>query len=182
MTTNNPWKTLSTRLVYENPWMKLQEDQVITPGGEQSIYSYVSVEAAAGVLAITDAQEILLIGQFRYPINLYTWEIIEGGVSPGESPEEAAHRELQEEAGVTCKSLTPLGPMFHLANSRSNECAHLFVAKNLVFGTPNPDSTEVLELRRVPIPQALQMVQSGEIQDAMSIIAIQRYALETPNF
>ncbi|MGA1191156.1 MAG: NUDIX domain-containing protein [Bdellovibrionota bacterium] len=169
------WEMLSSRLVYENTWMKLREDRVITPAGGEGIYGWLELPDAVVVLAVTEAQELILIGQDRYPVHEYTWELIEGAIEEGETPLQAAVRELKEEAGLTSHHLRPLGPPFHIANTRTNEVAHVFLATELEFGTAHPEETEILEVKRIPLKDAYEMVDNGSIRDSLTIIALLRY-------
>lgn len=172
----NPWKQLSSRVVYKNPWLKVREDDVITPSGEQGIYGVVESKVATGVVAINERNEIYLVGQYRYPIERYSWEIIEGGADTAESPLDAAKRELQEEAGLVATDWSPLGGEIHLSNCFSAEVGYLFVARGLTQGRSSPDSTEQLQVKKLPLAEALALVDSGEITDGLSIIALLRIA------
>lgn len=176
MSSANPWKTLSSRLIYTNPWISLREDQVIRPDGQPGIYSVVDTRIATGVVALDSEQHVYLIGQFRYPINAYSWEIVEGGTESDEDAFETAKRELREEAGLVAASWKPLGPDVHLSNCFSSEVAKLYLARELSRVPMEPDGTEVLQVRRLPLACALEMVESGEITDAMSVIGLSRAA------
>ena len=156
----NPWKTLSTKVVYENAWIRVREDAVIRPDGQPGIYG---VE-----------DEVYLVGQYRYALDRYSWEIIEGGSDGDESALDAAVRELREEAGIEADHWVPLGPEIHLTNCHSNERGYLFLASGLRHVGAEPDGTEQLALRKVPVAEALAMVDSGEISDAMTIMALLR--------
>jgi 8-oxo-dGTP pyrophosphatase MutT (NUDIX family) len=162
--------------VYENPWIRVREDQVITPGGTPGIYGVVECRAATGVVAIDEAGMVQLVGQYRYPHDEYSWEIVEGGANPGEAPEAAIRRELREEAGLEARCWESLGAPVQLSNCLSNEVAYLFVARDLSRVEHAPDDTEELRLKRVSFAECLRMVDSGEIKDAMTIIAILRAA------
>lgn len=161
-------------MVYENPFMKIREDRVIRPDGKEGLYGVVDTRYATGVVALTESQEIFLVGQYRYPTDMYSWEIIEGGSDPGESPLEAIKRELVEEAGLTAERWTQLGPEFHLSNCITSERAYVFLAENLKDVGAAPEGTEVLQLKKVPFAEALEMVRTGEIVDALSIVGIYR--------
>lgn len=174
--TGNPWRTESSRLVYENPWIRVREDQVITPAGTAGIYGVVEARVATGVVALDEAGRVQLVGQFRYPTNEYSWEIVEGGAEDGEDPALAVRRELREEAGLEAMTWEPLGGPVHLSNCFSAEVAYLYVARGLREVARAPDETEQLELRRVPFGEALEMVDRGEIKDALTIIALLRAA------
>ena len=176
LTQRNPWKTLSSRPVYENPWIRVREDQVIRPDGQAGIYGVVETRVATGVVALTPAREVFLVGQWRYPLNAYSWEIVEGGAGEGESPELAIRRELREEAGLTAQRWMQLGPLVHLSNCFSTEVAMLYLAEDLTEVTAEPDGNEELMVQRVPLADALVRVRDGEITDAMSVIALERAA------
>ncbi len=158
--------------------MTVREDKVQLKTGTPGIYSVVETPAAAGVLIVGENREITLVGQYRYPVQQYSWELVEGAVEEGETPLETAEREMKEEAGCTAKILRPLGEPFHLSNARSNELAYLFVAESLEFGESAPEESEELEVLRLPLARALQMVDEGEIMDSLSIVGLLRYARE----
>lgn len=172
----NPWRTISTRVVYQNPWITVREDQVITPGGSPGIYGVIETRVATAVAALTPRNEIYLVGQHRYPTSCYSWELIEGGSEEGEDPLAAAQRELAEEAGLIATEWQELGGEVHLSNCISAEVGRLFVARGLSEVTARPDDTERLTVRCVPLAEAVAMVDSGEIKDAISIIGILRLA------
>ena len=173
MEESNPWTTLSRRAIYENPWISVREDQVIRPDGSPGIYGVVHYKnRAIGVLAVEDDGSIWLVGQHRYPFDLYSWEIPEGGAPEGEPAEEAALRELREETGLVADSLEPLGGAILLSNSVSDEVGYLFRATGLTPGPSEPDGTERLNVRRVTWAEAWGMVHRGEITDSLSLIAI----------
>lgn len=168
----NPWTTLSSRPVYENPWIAVREDQVIRPDGQPGIYGVVHFKnVAVGVLPVDEAGRVWLVGQYRYTLDVYSWEIPEGAGAPGETPEETAHRELREETGLRAGRLEFLGRA-HLSNSVSDEVAFVFRATRLEAGDSNPEGTERLHVRRVEWAEAWSMLQHGEITDSMSVIAL----------
>jgi 8-oxo-dGTP pyrophosphatase MutT (NUDIX family) len=174
MPTRNPWTKTGTREVYRNPWMTLVEDRVIHPDGSEGIYAYYRTRIATGVVAMTPAREVYLVGQFRYPTEMYSWEIVEGGTEPGEEPLAAIQRELREEAGLVARRWTPLGGEFHLSNCISSEIGFVYLAEDLEDVEPEPEATEVLQVRRVPLEEALAMVDRNEIVDAVSQVALLR--------
>ena len=172
----NPWRTLDSRAVYDNPWIGVREDRVVRPDGEQGIYGVIHFKnIAVGVLAIED-DEIYLVGQYRYTLERYSWEIPEGGCPEGEEPLAAGQRELEEETGMRALSWERMGEA-HLSNSVSDELAVWFLATGLKQGRHNPEGTEQLKVRRVPFSEALRMALAGEITDALSLLAIFHYQL-----
>ncbi len=172
MSETNPWQTRDSRVVYENDWIRVREDQVIRPDGNPGIYGVVETRIATGVVALTPENEVYLVGQYRYTMNFYSWEIIEGGTDPGEAPIDAAKRELKEEAGLTAEHWEPLGTEIHLSNCHSDERGFLFVARGLTEGAAEPDGTEQLQVKKVPVSEALAMIARGEIRDSMTIMAL----------
>ncbi len=175
--TRSPWRTVSSKQVYDNPWIVVREDRVIRPDGEPGIYGVVHFKnVAVGILPVEE-DHIYLVGQYRYPLDLYSWEIPEGGCPEGEEPLHAAQRELREETGLDAKHWRMLGEAY-LSNSVADEYAVWFVATELVPGEQSPEGTEALNVRRLPLREALKMTQSGQITDALSLLAIMSYVLE----
>lgn len=177
MSAENPWKTLGTRPIYENPWIAVREDRVVRPDGSPGIYGIVHFKnRAIGVLPVEDDGDVWLVGQHRYPLGEYSWEIPEGGCSDGEQPLDAARRELAEETGLTAARYELLLTS-HLSNSVSDEHATVYRATGLTPGHARPEGTERLEVRRVRLEEAFAMLRRGEITDSMSIMAILQEAL-----
>lgn len=175
--TTNPWQVISSKQVYDNPWISVREDQVIRPDGEPGIYGVVHFKnIAVGILAIED-DYIYLVGQYRYPLDLYSWEIPEGGCPEGEEPLRAAQRELREETGLEARHWRRLGEAY-LSNSVADEYAVWFLATGLVPGEQRPEGTEALNVRRLPLREALDMALSGQITDVLSLVAIMSYMFE----
>lgn len=171
--TRNPWTTLSTRQVYRNPWICVREDQVLKPNGNPGIYGVVEyLNRAVGVVPIDAEGHTWLVGQYRYTQDQYEWEIPEGGCPSGESLEDCARRELLEETGLVATQLEPLACGLQLSNSVSNEIAYLFIARQLNQQALQPEDTEQIVIRRLPLAEAIQMAVNGEIRDAMSVIAL----------
>jgi 8-oxo-dGTP pyrophosphatase MutT (NUDIX family) len=168
----NPWTTLSSREVYRNNWITVREDQVLRPDGLPGIYGVVQARLAVGVVALTRDQKVVMVGQYRYPVDQYSWEIVEGGAEDGDTALMTAQRELREEAGYEAEMWTPLGSEIHLSNSFSAERAVLFVAQNLRPVPAAPEPTEQLQVRQVVLADALGMIDSGEITDAFTIMGL----------
>jgi ADP-ribose pyrophosphatase len=176
-TVAGPWTRRTRRVAYENPWITIWHDEVIRPDGEPGIYGVVHfANLAVGVLALDDADRVLLVGQHRYALDLYSWEIPEGGVPAGESPLDGARRELREETGIEAADWIELARC-HLSNSVSDEEAVLYLATGLTQGVATPDGTESLAIRWRPFNEVLAMTMDGRITDAMTIMAVQRAAL-----
>lgn len=168
----NPWKTLATKPVYDNPWISVREDQVITPTGSQGIYGVVHMKnRAAGVLPVDADGRTVLVGQYRYTLDSYSWEIPEGGVSEDEDMLAGARRELVEETGLVAGSWLELGN-HTLSNSVTDERSTSFLAWDLRRTVAAPDETEDLALRWMPVAEAIAMVLAGEVHDVMSVVAL----------
>ena len=174
----NPWRTLTRRPVYENPWIAVEHHEVLKPNGDPGIYGLVHYRNHAdGVVPVDAGGFTWLVGQYRYPLRRYSWEIPEGGVPEGEDPASGALRELKEETGLSAGRMFPIAGPIALSNSVSDEEGTLYVAWDLREGTADPDDTEQLRLRRVSLRDALSMVLSGEITDALSMLALLRLPL-----
>jgi len=168
----NPWKTHERRVAYENPWIIVQEDQVTRPDGRPGIYGVVRFKnRAIGVLPVDEHGRVWLVGQYRYTLERYSWEIPEGGGPLDEAPDVAARRELLEETGLTTGHLEFLGHV-HLSNSVSDELGYLYRASDLTPGPSAPEGTERLEVRAVAFEEAWAMLERGEITDSLSVIAL----------
>lgn len=177
----NPWRTLATSAVYENEWISVREDQVIRPDGAAGIYGVVHYKhIAVGVLPVED-QHVYLVGQYRYPLERYSWEIPEGGCAADEDPLRAAQRELAEETGLRAARWQRMG-VAHLSNSVSDELAIWFLATDLTQGPHQPEGTEQLHVRRLPLQTALQLILTGELTDAISVMALMQYQLQREQF
>jgi 8-oxo-dGTP pyrophosphatase MutT (NUDIX family) len=177
----NPWRRTSSRLIYDNPWIRVREDSVIRPDGMPGIYGVVHYKnIAVGVLPI-EGDDVYLVGQYRYTLERYSWEIPEGGCPFGEDPLVAAQRELKEETGLSARHWRRMGAAY-LSNSVSDEYAIWFLATGLTQGVSQPEGTERLRVRRVPFAEALRMALAGEITDALSLLAIMQYQLERARF
>lgn len=174
---SNPWQTISKRDVYENPWIRVQHHEVIRPDGQSGIYGVVRYKnKAIGVLPIDDEGFTYLVGQYRYTLDVYSWEIPEGGCPEGEETLDAAKRELLEETGLVAREWKLIGRT-HLSNSVSDEESFSFLATGLTQDEAQPDGTEKLQVRRVEFAEALRMVEAGEITDSLSVTTILLYAM-----
>lgn len=168
----NPWITIESHKVYENNWIGLTEHQVINPSGGKGIYGEVHFKNyAIGILPLDDELNTWLVGQYRFPLKAYSWEIPEGGGPLESDPLESAKRELEEETGLTATEWIEIQRM-HLSNSVSNELAIIYIAKGLSMGNSSPEETEELSIRKLPFEEAYQMVVNGQITDSMSVAAL----------
>jgi 8-oxo-dGTP pyrophosphatase MutT (NUDIX family) len=170
--TENPWTILSSEEKYDNRWINVTEYQVLTPNGNPGIYGKVHFKnTAIGVLPLDAENNTWLVGQYRFTLNQYTWEIPEGGGAEGEDVLEAAKRELEEETGLRAGSWVKLMD-FHLSNSVCDEYGHVFLARDLEQHAPMPEDTEQLQVRKVPFAEVLRMVMDSEITDSLSVAAV----------
>jgi len=173
----NPWKTTSEQIVYDNPWIKLTEYQVINPSGNPGIYGKVHYKnLAIGVLPLDNDMNTYLVGQYRFVLGQYSWEMPEGGGIIGIDPIESAKRELLEETGLKAEMWTVIQRL-HLSNSVSDELSILFVARGLQQFEAEPEDTEQLIIKKLPFEQVYQMVCKGEITDAMTVAAVLKVKL-----
>lgn len=168
----NPWKTLTNEKVYESPWISVTRHDVINPSGNAGVYSVVHFKnIAVGVIPLDEDYNTWIVGQYRYPIDLYSWEIVEGGCPTGTDPLESAKRELMEEAGIAAKQWTRIQEL-HLSNSATDEFGVLYIARGLEFHSPEPEDSEQLEVRKLPFSELYQMVLDGKITDSLSVTAV----------
>lgn len=169
----NTWTTLESREIYSNPWINLREDRVLRPDGQPGIYGVVRfANKAIGVVALNNEGKIALVGQWRYPLGAYSWEIPEGGGPLEQDPLDAAQRELAEETGLVAVEWNLLLRM-HLSNSVTDEEALIYLATGLTQGQATPDGSEDLQVSWVSLQEAWSLVQEGRISDAISVAAIQ---------
>jgi len=167
-----PWKTLSSRPVYENPWTRIREDIAEMPNGKTTIYGVVECGHCVGVLPFVDDKHVVLVRQYRYVFdeNL-RWEMPTGGVKPGESLIEAARREVREEVGYETAGLDHIST-YYTSKSVMHEIAHLYIGHGLIQVQALPDETEFLEIEIFAFERVLQMALESEIRDSMTILAV----------
>ena len=170
---SNPWQTHASGEVYQNPWIRVREDRVTNPAGGDGIYGVVEFKnRAVGIVPLDDEDHTWIVGQYRYPQRSFEWERPEGGCPESEDLLETAARELREETGLVAERYELLLGDLQLSNSVTNERGWLYVARGLAHAEPAPEDTEQLSIRRLPLSDAIAMVERGEIRDALSVIAL----------
>lgn len=174
----NPWTVISQQEIYSNPWITLTEFQVLNPAGNPGIYGKVHFKnLAIGIVPLNERNELVLVGQYRFPLSAYSWEIPEGGGKLGVDPLASAKRELLEETGLVAHHWEKLLEM-HLSNSVTDELAIIYLATDLKQHAAEPEDTEELMHRTLGLQQAWQEVKAGKITDSMTVAAIQHLMLK----
>ncbi len=172
------WKTNASRIVYDNAWIRVLEDDVTNPGGGSNQYAHVRFKnIAVAVLPIDEKGHTRLVGQSRYTLGEYSWELPMGGSPVDEDPLEGARRELAEETGLVAAEWIELMRL-HTTNSITDELAIAYIARELTCGQSSPEETEDISVRSLPVGDAVQMALDGEITDAVSVATLLRYAFE----
>lgn len=170
--TENPWKTLKSEVKYNNPWIKITENKTVDAAGGDGIYGVVHYKnIAIGIIPLDEEYNTWLVGQYRYPLNKYSWEICEGGGIRNENVLESAKRELLEELGIKANSWNKIMDM-HLSNSVSDEEGVIYIAKDLSYFKSRPEDCEVLQTKKVPFNTVYNMVMNGEITDSLTVAGI----------
>jgi 8-oxo-dGTP pyrophosphatase MutT (NUDIX family) len=173
----NPWQITSEQQLYDNPWISLTEYQVLNPAGKPGIYGKVHFKNyAIGVLPLDADFNTYLVGQYRFPLGAYSWEMPEGGGPLGTEPLDSAKRELLEETGLKANNWTELVRM-HLSNSVSDELSIVYLARNLEQFEAEPEETEQLQIKKLPFKEVYQMVFDGLITDSMTVAAVLKLQL-----
>lgn len=168
----NPWQTISTKKIYDNNWIELSESQVINPAGNPGIYGVVHFKnKALGIIPLDEEGYTYLVGQYRYSVEEYSWEIPMGGGKIGVDLLTSAQRELKEETGLTAKKWQNIARI-HTSNSVTDEEGFVFLAEELSIGESEPEETEVLKLKKIRLNEAVEMVMNNEITDAISVAGL----------
>ena len=169
---HNPWKTITEKVIYDNPWINVTEFDVINPSGGKGIYGKVHFKnAALAIIPLDEDLNTFLVGQYRFVIDQYSWEVPEGGGPLNSDMLAAAQRELKEETGLVAMEWTKLMDV-HLSNSVSDEAGIIFLARNLTQGEAIPEETEQLVVKKIPFDEAYKMVEDGEITDSLTVAAV----------
>jgi len=170
----NPWQIVSEKIPYDNPWIRVTEYQVINPSGNPGIYGKVHFKGfAIGVLPLDEHLNTYLVGQYRFPLNQYSWELPEGGGALDVDPLDSARRELLEETGLKADHWQELQRM-HLSNSVTDELCIVYLARGLHQFESEPEETEQLVVRKLPFEEVYQMVANGQITDSVTVAAVLR--------
>ena len=172
----NKWNTIYRQNMYENPWIRVSEDMVVNPSDKPGIYGTIHFKnLAIGIIPIDQEGNTYLVGQYRYPLDIYSWEIPMGGGSLANSPLESAKRELQEETGFTANKWTEIAKV-HTSNSVTDEEGIVYIAEELQAGETNFDETEDLQIKKVSLAEAVEMVMNNEITDSISMVGLLKVA------
>ena len=175
------WKKLSSRTVWENDWMRVHEDEVINPGGGKNLYGHVHFKnQAVAIVPLDEDGNTWLVGQDRYTLGAWSWELPMGGAPLGEAPLDAAQRELREETGLTAADWTEVMRL-HTSNSITDESGIVYIARDLTEGDTAFEESEDLEIRKLPLSEAVMMVKHGEITDAITVAALLYIDAKTPS-
>ncbi|MEM0938203.1 MAG: NUDIX hydrolase [Bacteroidota bacterium] len=176
MLEKNPWVTHTTKIIYDNPWIAVREHDVTNPGGGKGIYGVVHYKAfAIGIIPLDQELNTWLVGQYRYPLHEYSWEIPMGGGVLNVPRLDSAKRELKEETGLSAKKWTELCKI-HLSNSVSDEVGYAFLAEELTQGETAFEETERLKIKKLHLKEVVEMCEKGKITDSLSVAAIYRLA------
>lgn len=173
----NPWKIIDTEIKLDTPWVRCKLHQVINPSGSTGIYGVTEFKnLAIGILPIDEEGNTYIVGQYRFPLAAYSWEIPEGGGPLHVDPLDSAKRELKEETGIEA-SRWQLIQTLQLSNSATDEVAYLFLAQGLIHGESHPEEDEQLTLRKIPFAELYERVKTGEISDSLTVAAVLKYRL-----
>lgn len=172
----NPWQILDSEVKYENNWIQVVHQNVINPSGGKGVYGTVNFKnIAVGVVPMDKDGNTWLVGQYRFPLNEYSWEIPEGGCPDGEEVLETAKRELKEETGLIAQNWSLISKL-HTSNSVCNEVAYIFLAEEITQAESQPEDTEQLQVKKVSLKEALELVLDDKITDSMSVAGILKVA------
>lgn len=176
------WKTISSRVIHQNPWYQLRHDKVVRPDGRGGDYYYLAGVNSVTIIAVDRQKRILLVGQNRYPISKrYSWELVGGGVPSHKNPLAVARQELQEEGGLAAKKWIPLGSFFPYNGAVADQ-SFCFLAQDLYAVDGQPEATENITRRWVSSGQIIKMIKQGTIHDGMALAALHKYFLQVGRY
>lgn len=167
-------KTLSSEKIFQGRIIKVKLDTVELPDGSTAQRELVEHPGGVGIVAVTENDEIILVKQYRKPLDKAIYEIPAGKLDMGEEPEKCGIRELKEETGFSANSFTYMG-FIYPSPGFTDEVTHVYLAKGLISGDAVPDEDEFLDVEYVPMEKAFDMVMKGEINDAKSVFGILKY-------
>ena len=167
------YDTLSSKEIYKNPWIRVREDNFVQPDGQVGIYGVVEMKKGLGVLPVDENGQIYLLKQYRYPVESFSWEAVNGAVEDGESVEDTAVRELREEAGLKADKLKLLD-VFWPSCGLTTEEAYIFLATDLKEIQKSPEGSEEFEIKRFTLQEAMKMVEEGKIMDSYTLVGLLR--------
>lgn len=167
----NPWRTKSQKTVYENPWVKVVHNEVITPNGKDGIYGVINIPTGVAIVAIDNDQNVYLSGEWRYPIKRYSWSVICGTVEKGQTPLQAAKQELKGEANLKASSWKHL-LTFHPSPGIVNETTYVYLAQGLAPAKGKQDDTEKIKAKKIKFSRSIEMIDNGEITDSYAIVGL----------
>lgn len=172
MSEKNPWQTLSKQNRYESNWIRTEEHEVLNPAGKPGVYSVTHFKnIAVAVIPLDENNNTWIVGQYRYPVNSFEWEVCEGGCPVGTEPIETAKRELLEECGLIANNYELILQM-QLSNSATDEISFTFLATGITVTKNSPEETEQLTIKKIPFDELYEMVMRGEIKDALSVASV----------
>jgi 8-oxo-dGTP pyrophosphatase MutT (NUDIX family) len=169
--THNPWRRLASRVAHANPYYRVRHDRVVRPDGREGDWYVVETHDNAGTVAVDAAGAVVLVGEWAYPVEAYSWSIPSGALEPGEAPLAAAQRELREETGIQAARWEPLGS-FYLSQGLTTQRSYLFLATGLHEGVATPEGTEALQIARVPLDEAWARGCAGELRDSVTLVGL----------
>lgn len=176
MSRDNNWKILKSEVAHQNNWYKVVKYDVVQPDGKPGQYNVVEKNDFVVIIPY-DGQKFHLVGQYRFPTKMWSWEFVKGGINTDEPPEDAAHRELKEETGISTQKLTNYG-YFHEANGHSSQGFTIFLAEDLSFGKSELEGTELgMEVKKFTLEEIEEMIKNAQIKDSPSIVAYTQFIL-----
>lgn len=170
-TDSHPITTLDSRRAWECPWYAVRQDRILLPNGAEGVYNVVEMHDAVWVVPVTTDGQIVLLWHYRYPLKAWGWEVPSGRVDDGQTPDETARRELEEEAGgmaADWRFLMRVPTMKGIGD----EYAHLYLAADVTLGATRHEAAEVITVHRFPIARVMAMARAGQISDAISTLAL----------